>query len=119
MALEFSPNEIEEHWLAFIQVSIKAYSKHDANLKTLLSEKKGSKNYKELAGDGPPTMFQDLASKIGTIDNILYVYASPTACFNKDVHVFELMSKHSQQKCVVGLLNNKSEFLKSCSMLYI
>ena len=109
--------------LVFIQVSITAYSKHNANLNTLLSENKGSKNYKELAGDdAPPAMFeyyQKLASKIGTLENILYIYASPKTCYNKDARVFEVMSKHSQHKCVVGLLNESDFFEVVFNVVYI
>ena len=96
----FVTNEIGEYWLVYIQFSITPYSNHDANLKTLLSEKKGSKNYKELAGDdAPPTLFeyyQNLASKIGALDKsrILYIYASTKTFYSNDASVFKQMLKH-------------------------
>ena len=41
-------NEINEDWLVFIQISIKQYQNHNANLETLFAEKRGEKGYKEL-----------------------------------------------------------------------
>lgn len=90
-----------------------------------LSEKKGSKNYKELAvDDAPPTLFeyyQNLASKIGALDksHTLYIYASTKTFYSNDGGVFKQMLKQLQHKCVVSLLNNKSDFFQSCSLLYI
>ena len=123
--IEFITNELGDYWLVFIQVSVSPYSNHDPNLETLLSQKEGSKHYKELAGDdAPPTMFEyyeNLTSKMDAFDKsrILYIYISTTTFYNNDTNVFKPMSRHSQQKCVVGLLSNESDFLKSCSMLYI
>ena len=90
-----------------------------------LSEKKGSKNYKGLAADdAPPTLFeyyQNLASKIGALDksHTLYIYASTKTFYSNDWSVFKQMLKQSQHRCVVGLLDNKSDFFQSCSLLYI
>ena len=109
-------NEIGEDWLVFIQVSLKQYEKHDTNLNTLLTNKKGKKVYRELKNDDSPSTIFDYYQQLSGLEDgdshILYLYVSTCTYFNGDKMIFEKMLSHSQGKCWVGLLSSETTLYK-------
>ena len=108
-------NEINEDWLVFIQISIKQYQNHNANLETLFAEKRGEKGYKELPkNDSALFIFNYYQNLSGFTDEsrVLYLYASMSTYCDGDHQVFNKMLAHAQGRCQVGLLSTTATLYK-------
>ena len=121
----------DDGWLVFVQVSTQLYEQHSSNLESLFANKRDVNGYKELATDilnhvFPPVSSTDNLSLFDYYRNftttsfnikaedlhVVYLYASTTTYLNKDVKVFEKITKHSQHNCAIGLLHKDSQCIR-------